>query len=413
MKTTVVICVHDRYENIKHWLQCWQKCGTENAELVIIHNFSTPDEKYKKICDEYGAKYVWRKGVGFDIGAFQDVCKGRLKNFPEWDRLLWCTDDTFPMVTDFIKQFERKMFPGIGVVAMEVSPYVRTHIRTTGFMIDKEIAQKLKFHRDPILTKQDCWLFEHRDIKGHFYEQIKKLGLGSVMPTPAETSPLWDSGYHRALDRRQEHENLFGVLPGGTSTLVKDEVTFLCPIYNSFPAIIASLIMQTNPHWKLKLIHNGPELETPIESFIHSINDDRIQYLQTAEHTGNWGHAIRAEYLKKTESKYIVITNPDNYYAPIFIDVCFKFFKQDSKTVAVYVSKMIHSYIQWGVINCQVKRGYIDCGGVMLKTKEAAAVGWNNVTDHSADWFFFEDIVKKYGLARFKPIPGGVLFVHN
>lgn len=95
---------------------------------------------------------------------------------------------------------------------------------------------------------------------------------------------------------------------------------------------------------------------------------------------------------------------------PTFIEYMLNGFKKNS--VATYCAQMAHSYIQWGIIPCKVKRGYIDCGGVMLKLNEAKAVGWNNVTDHSADWLFFNDIANRYGYDSFTVVPG-LLFIHN
>jgi hypothetical protein len=187
----------------------------------------------------------------------------------------------------------------------------------------------------------------------------------------------------------------------------KETVTIICPIYNEYPAIISCLIMQTNQNWKLWLIHNGPCDNPPVLP-----DDPRITWMETPTHTGNWGHATRRDYLQKVTSKYVVITNPDNYYAPSFIEKCIKQFSIKGTTVAVYSEQIIHNYTEWSVMNCRPSRGFIDCGSVMMKTKEVQQVGWNNVTEHSADWFFFADIISRYGVQKFVPVKG-CLFVHN
>jgi hypothetical protein len=83
-----------------------------------------------------------------------------------------------------------------------------------------------------------------------------------------------------------------------------------------------------------------------------------------------------------------------------------------SGIVATYCSQMIHNYVNYKVIDCRLQRGYLDCSGVMLKLPEAKSVGWNDVNSHSADWFFFEDIIKKYGLKSFAKVDG-CLLIHN
>lgn len=201
----VAVVVYNRIENIEHWIHCWKLCDTEDARLVIIQNQTDNpllNKQFKNLCNSNGIDYVARKNRGFDIGAFQDVCRGRI-DLKEWDELLWCADDCFPMSRDFIKQFKSKATAGL-VVAMEISPYVRMHIRTTGFLIDKKTAQGLKFPADPVLTKQHCYLFEHKAPSNHFLAQVK-----AIQVAPNETSPMWDVGYRKRLDRLAEHNKTF------------------------------------------------------------------------------------------------------------------------------------------------------------------------------------------------------------
>lgn len=79
--------------------------------------------------------------------------------------------------------------------------------------------------------------------------------------------------------------------------------------------------------------------------------------------------------------------------------------------IATYCESMVHSYKAWGVIPCSLKRGYIDCAGVMIKANAAKQVGWRSL-EHSADWTFFEDLIKKFGVNAFVKIKG-CLLVHN
>lgn len=407
--THLCIIVYNRIDNLRHWLLSLSKFSLDDVGIIIIHNIDNENEAVDITMTRKSSYYITRPNIGFDLGAFQDVCMGRLKGFPkDWERILWVTDDTLPMSTDFIQQFNEAMKPGIGVACMQISPYVRAHIRTTGFMIDRHVAEKLKFPVETIMTKEHCYLFEHRDVRNTFYNQIISMGLKVVQVAPNETSPLWDIGYKRKLDRKEEHEKLFGKII--IAIAKEDAVTFICPIYNSYPAIISALIMQTNPNWVLWLIHDGKPYDRFIEDYVNRQDDIRIIYMETEKHYGNWGHQIRSEYLKKVKSKYVVITNPDNYIVPVYVEYMLQGFKED--TVGVYCSQMIHSYKKWQVINCSLQRGYIDCSGMVLKTNEAQKIGWNNITDHSADWIFFNDLHKKYGMYKFVKV-NGCLLIHN
>lgn len=198
---------------------------------------------------------------------------------------------------------------------------------------------------------------------------------------------------------------------------MEKKVTFICLIYNSYPEILSSLINQTHKNWELILINDGPE-KMPISKIIEAANDPRIQYIQTKERKGTWGHYWRQWALNElkearisTDSDYICITNADNHLVPTFCEYFIKGFNKPN-VVAVYCSQMVHSYLSWGVINCKLERGYIDCSGIMVRRDVACSVGWNDIITHSSDWGYVQDIMNKYGSRNFKVIPGALL-VHN
>lgn len=393
------IVVYNRIGNLKHWLECWDKCEKGDTQLVVIHNYDEDRPEYKELCDKHNVLYIPRRNRGFDIGAFQDVCYGRLKGFPRsWERILWVTDDTWPMARDFVKQYEHSMPPEVGVACMDVNPYVRQHIRTTGFMIDRTVASRLTFPADPVLTKEDCYQFEHRSPNNTFLAQIQRMGYKVRQVQPLATAPLWDTNYQRKIDRMAEHNEVFGFSK-------PREVTFICPIYHSDPGVLIScLFAQTNPNWKLWLIHDGPAPSIPVPG------DERIQFMETPERKGLWGHPIRKDFLQKVDSEFVVITNPDNYHAPVYIEHLMRSFDPD--TVGAYSGQMVHSYKNWEVIDCSLNRGYIDCASMMLRTKKAQTVGWNHVKEDYSDWLFYRDLLGKYGPQRFKKI-NECLLVHN
>src|SRR5690606_16439228 len=106
-----------RHENIKRWLECWEQCN-QIAELVVIHN-TNGSAKVRDLC-RGKVRYIARENKGMDIGAFKDVCTGNLPGFPDFDYLLWCTDDVFPMQKDFIKPYIDKFKKGVGVVCTDL-----------------------------------------------------------------------------------------------------------------------------------------------------------------------------------------------------------------------------------------------------------------------------------------------------
>lgn len=409
MKIIVAIVVYNRFDNLKHWVRCWKDIDERNeAELVIIHT-GTEVEKFKSVCE--GVTYIHRENIGFDIGCFQDVCRERLQGFPnDWDYILWCTDDTFPMSKNFIEPFITEIEkPNVGLSCMQISkskPGNIIHVRTTGFCISKETSLRLTFPADPVKTKQDCYLFEHRAGKKTLCEQVRAMGFDVIQVAPNATSPLWDSGFWKRLDRQAEHDAVF---PSQKKS--GDKVTFICTIYNSYPQIISSLMLQTHQNWELILIHDGPASDS-VKSSI-DITDGRVKFIETKERVGNWGHKNRQWALNEIElGDFVVVTNSDNYYTPVFIEYMLKGFKKSHTAVATFCSEMTHSYKAWQTIPCKTELGYIDSGGVMVKSDIAKEVGWRDTESHSSDFTYFSDIAAKYSWGNFISVKGN-LFVHN
>lgn len=215
MKIIVAVVVYNRFDNIVEWIRCFKKCNTINSELIIIHNYNNEieREKYKKYITNQGINYISRNNIGYDIGAFQDVCRERLNNFPNnWDYLLWCTDDVIPMNKDFIQHFVKSIIDSNGsVVCTEICDQVKRHIRTSGFILDKETSLNIQFSKDVVISKDDCHNFEHK-TSNSFYEQILKMGKSVIQITPTiNTGYLWDIHYREYLNRWDEHHKQFPI----------------------------------------------------------------------------------------------------------------------------------------------------------------------------------------------------------
>jgi ADP-heptose:LPS heptosyltransferase/lipopolysaccharide biosynthesis glycosyltransferase len=223
-KTLIVIIVWNRFENLKRWISCWNQCFQMNAELVIVHNLESDNERYSQLCKDNKIVYVPRENKGFDIGAFQDVCKERLPNFPnDWNNLIWITDDCIPMSKDFVKHFLNKL-SDTEIPCYEISDEVKRHIRTTGFMVTKEISKKLTFPKDPMENREDCYHFEHKS-KTAFLEQLVSMGKKPVMVEgDLKLSPLWDFGVRANLNLMNKHEEVFPPVKLITSEIVVDSI---------------------------------------------------------------------------------------------------------------------------------------------------------------------------------------------
>jgi len=213
MKVIVAVIIYDRLNNLQEWIRCWKMCNTQNAELIIIHNYKNNTDRsiYNNLCMVNGIKHIPRPNIGMDIGALQDVFRGRLKDFPnEWDYLLWAADDTISMNKEFISLYMEQMKKiDRGVVCLELSKEAKLHIRTTGFMIDQLTASHISFPVEKILTKEHCWQFEHRS-KDSFLEQVIRQGKQAIQVHPdLRKSYLWDTHSRGWMGRWIEHYKEF------------------------------------------------------------------------------------------------------------------------------------------------------------------------------------------------------------
>jgi hypothetical protein len=408
MKIVVSVIIYNRFANLQKWLECWDKSDTTNAELRIIHNVDGKINPavYKAECDKVGVTYLQRPNIGYDIGALQDVCMERLPGFDyEYDYMLWCTDDTIPMRRTFISEYmDLRMTER--VVCLEISNESVRHIRTTGILANRATWRSFKFIVDVHQTLTHNYAFEHRGGESTMLRQIESWGISYSQPWELSKAPMWDIDKRESLGRWDEwHKNFSD----------DAEVLFISTIHNRFPQIVSSLICQTHKNWRLLLIHDGLN-HTKLREYIEAIGDDRIQYLEMPDRTGRWGHPWRQWALERLragdypDAKYVVITNDDNYYVPVFCEYMLKGFKEN--TVATYCDQMVHSYIQWQIIKCDLQRGKIDCGGVMVRRMVAQEIGWRDIESHSSDWVYFEDIIKQYGAQNWAKV-AGCLFSHN
>lgn len=210
MNIIVVICLFDRHENLRRWAHSWSFCDKEDSNLYIINNnYPGLDfEFWHSYCEKRNIKYFQRENIGYETGVIQDIFLGKIGG--SWDYLIFVTDDTLPMKKDFIKQYVSKAInPKTGLVYMEDSNVVAPHIRTTGFCISRETADKITFPRNnsKVISKGDCYHFEHTGGEEILMKQIINMNKENVKIAYLEESPLWDT-HNTKLNRWEEwHTN--------------------------------------------------------------------------------------------------------------------------------------------------------------------------------------------------------------
>jgi hypothetical protein len=217
-KTLVAVHVYDRIENVTRWLRAWHRSDTAGARILVVHNQDRPDPRATAaILRGRPDVYLPRENCGFDIGAFQEVVQGRYDDLlPAWDYLLWCTDDFLPLRPDFLQRFlEPAADPGVGLVAGRYGYWPghfsglqrERHCRTVGFLLRRDLARRLRFPAERVVSRDECLAFEHRP--GHLMEQVLALGYRVPDLSDADASIMWDANHEQGLGRWPAFEATF------------------------------------------------------------------------------------------------------------------------------------------------------------------------------------------------------------
>ena len=98
---------------------------------------------------------------------------------------------------------------------------------------------------------------------------------------------------------------------------------------DALTCLLSSIVAQTYPNWSVKIVHDGP-----VDSALpanHITLDPRIDFICTPTRTKQHGHPHRREQALAPftykgspstvqQPEYIVFTNDDNYYMPVFLE---------------------------------------------------------------------------------------------
>ncbi len=176
--------------------------------------------------------------------------------------------------------------------------------------------------------------------------------------------------------------------------------------------LISSFIVQTNPAWKMYIIHDGP---TPkeITDIVTDFQDERLILCESKERKGSWGHPNRKMMLEKIYCQpddLLLMTNDDNFYIRTFVD---KMLKEVTKSIGLCHFDMLHSYFDYNVFKTQPKSGAIDMGAFVVRADIAKKVGFNSMKIE-ADGIYCEDVVRYCRENNYRVLKiDRILFIHN
>jgi hypothetical protein len=133
----------------------------------------------------------------------------------------------------------------------------------------------------------------------------------------------------------------------------------------------------------------------------------------TPQINGTWGHPNRKLMLSQLiagNEDFVLITNDDNQYLPVFVDY---FLKKCSINVGFVYCDTIHSYMGYNILKTQVKENQIDMGSFIVRVDIAKKTGFNHL-HISADGKYAEECANECNRQRLsiEYIPK-CIFVHN
>jgi len=182
--------------------------------------------------------------------------------------------------------------------------------------------------------------------------------------------------------------------------------------YESLKCFINSIKSQNSNNWELWVIHDG--LNKKLRNKLKKLGyiNNKVHFIEYSIRTKNYGHILRKWALQNINLlDYVLLTNGDNYYTPNMVNDVLDY---DSdliffNCVHSHSSKFNHNNSNYGFMNCELIRGNIDMGCVVIKSELAKKVGFND-TSFSADWTYFKQVLEKNPtISKIDK----VLFVHN
>jgi hypothetical protein len=175
---------------------------------------------------------------------------------------------------------------------------------------------------------------------------------------------------------------------------------------NTLKCLIYSLLSQTHQNFEILIHHDGPLEDKNLKEKIESI-DDRISFIETEERKNKWGfHERHALAVKDDNADYILFTNDDNYYVPIFLQHFINILTTKNSELAY--CNLIHNERSYGVIDAFPEIGYVDLGCFITSLRLIKETSWDSFAKE-ADGIYFKKLASKTNAIKIN----NILFVHN
>lgn len=193
------------------------------------------------------------------------------------------------------------------------------------------------------------------------------------------------------------------------------KLKIICVAYErpiAMRGLIDCFLLQTNPNWELTIIHDGKASQN-VWNTVNLYNDNRIVFSETEQRNQQFGHPNRKMMIEKlieSNVDFVLITNDDNYYVPVFVEYMSGMI---SPNVGMIYCDSVHSHFQYIHHKTCVMVDHIDIGSFIVRIDIAKRIGFTGTTFNADGVYAMQcaNLCKVHGLrVIYIPKP---LFVHN
>ena len=102
-----------------------------------------------------------------------------------------------------------------------------------------------------------------------------------------------------------------------------NKIDIVCVTYQHGPKMkvfLNCMLSQTSLNFRITMIHDGPDTEfDSIGRAYESQHPELMRFICTKERHNDYGHTLRDIGIGMAEHEWLLLTNADNYYCPIFV----------------------------------------------------------------------------------------------
>lgn len=175
---------------------------------------------------------------------------------------------------------------------------------------------------------------------------------------------------------------------------------------NTLYCLTYSLLAQTYNNFEIIIHHDGPLENKSLKDKFEQL-DSRIKFICSESRKNNWGFHERYNLaIEDHDSCYILFTNDDNYYVPIFLESMINLLTNNKYNLAF--CNLIHNERNYCMIDTYPEIGYIDLGCFISCVDLIKKIPWKYM-HKEADGEYFKELYKISNPIKIS----NILFVHN